>query len=385
MTNLMSNNRDFLINDRRYCNNKKIKHFNMKLPQAKKIKIQKYEGGLSKIFGIKNPIKLSSNESALGSSPLATKSLDFTKKKIYKYPDSNSSLLKKEISKRFKINSKQVIIGSGSDEIISFACQAFLKPGDEVVVPEFSFLMYRIYAQINGAKVVYAKEDDFKININNILKCISKKTKIVFLANPNNPTGTYLSFKELKMLHQKLPSRILLLVDDAYWEYVEAKDYMSGLKIFKNKKNVLVTRTFSKIYGLASLRLGWGYASKSIIQSLLNYKPPFNITTPAEFAGIEALKDTRWINKNIKHNSFWSKKIFEKLKEKKIKSNMPITNFFLMRFDKQYKADTIFNNFAKYGIILRKMKNYNITNSLRVTVGNAQECKLFINLLDKFF
>ncbi len=357
----------------------------MSFPKAKKINIQRYEGGLSKLSGIKNPIKLSSNESALGCSPLVIKSLNVIKKKIFKYPDSNSILLKKEISKRFNLNINQLIVGSGSDEIISFACQAFLEKGDEVIVPEFSFLMYRIYAQINGAKVVYAKEKNFKIDINSILNCVSKKTKIVFLANPNNPTGTYLTINELKILRKKLPSKILLLVDDAYWEYIANKDYASGIKLFKNAKNVLVTRTFSKIYGLASLRLGWGYASKNIISSLLNYKPPFNITTAAEVAGVQALKDNNWIVKNVNHNDFWRKKIYKKLIEKNIQCNPPTTNFFLMRFDNKYNADQIFNKFAKYGIILRKMKNYKINNSLRVTVGNVKESKLFINLLDKFF
>ncbi len=357
----------------------------MSFPKAKKINIQRYEGGLSKLSGIKNPIKLSSNESALGCSPIVIKSLNVIKKKIFKYPDSNSILLKKEISKKFNLNINQLIIGSGSDEIISFACQAFLEKGDEVIVPEFSFLMYRIYAQINGAKVVYAKEKNFKIDINSILNCVSKKTKIVFLANPNNPTGTYLTINELKILRKKLPSKILLLVDDAYWEYIANKDYASGIKLFKNAKNVLVTRTFSKIYGLASLRLGWGYASKNIISSLLNYKPPFNITTAAEVAGVQALKDNNWIVKNVNHNEFWRKKIYKKLIEKNIQCNPPTTNFFLMRFDNKYNADQIFNKFAKYGIILRKMKNYKINNSLRVTVGNVKESKLFINLLDKFF
>ncbi len=357
----------------------------MSFPKAKKINIQRYEGGLSKLSGIKNPIKLSSNESALGCSPIVIKSLNVIKKKIFKYPDSNSILLKKEISKKFNLNINQLIIGSGSDEIISFACQAFLEKGDEVIVPEFSFLMYRIYAQINGAKVVYAKEKNFKIDINSILNCVSKKTKIVFLANPNNPTGTYLTINELKILRKKLPSKILLLVDDAYWEYIANKDYASGIKLFKNAKNVLVTRTFSKIYGLASLRLGWGYASKNIISSLLNYKPPFNITTAAEVAGVQALKDNNWIVKNVNHNDFWRKKIYKKLIEKNIQCNPPTTNFFLMRFDNKYNADQIFNKFAKYGIILRKMKNYKINNSLRVTVGNVKESKLFINLLDKFF
>jgi histidinol-phosphate aminotransferase len=357
----------------------------MSFPKAKKINIQRYEGGLSKLSGIKNPIKLSSNESALGCSPIVIKSLNVIKKKIFKYPDSNSILLKKEISKKFNLNINQLIIGSGSDEIISFACQAFLEKGDEVIVPEFSFLMYRIYAQINGAKVVYAKEKNFKIDIKSILNCVSKKTKIVFLANPNNPTGTYLTINELKILRKKLPSKILLLVDDAYWEYIANKDYASGIKLFKNAKNVLVTRTFSKIYGLASLRLGWGYASKNIISSLLNYKPPFNITTAAEVAGVQALKDNNWIVKNVNHNDFWRKKIYKKLIEKNIQCNPPTTNFFLMRFDNKYNADQIFNKFAKYGIILRKMKNYKINNSLRVTVGNVKESKLFINLLDKFF
>ena len=357
----------------------------MSFPKAKKIKIQRYEGGLSKLAGISNPIKLSSNESALGCSPLAIKALDLVKKKIFKYPDTNTSLLKNKISQQFNLNINRLIIGSGSDEVISFACQAFLKPGDEVVVPEFAFLMYGIYSQINGAKVVRAKENNFKININSILNCISKKTKIVFLANPNNPTGSYLSRNELRALHKKLPQKVLLLVDDAYCEYVEQKDYSSGLDIFKNAKNVLVTRTFSKIYGLASLRLGWGYASEAIIASLLNYKPPFNITTAAELAGVAALKDKKWLQKNIKHNNYWRIKIFKKLNEKKIKCSQPTTNFFLMQFDKKYNADSMFNKFAKYGVILRKMKNYKIKNSLRVTVGNAKECQLFIRLLDRFF
>mgnify|MGYP002628934966 FL=1 len=362
-----------------------INNCKMNFPKAKKVIIQRYEGGLSKIPGITNPIKLSSNESALGCSPAATKAIDQIKKKIFKYPDSNSSLIKKQLSKIFNVKINQLIIGSGSDEIISFACQAFLEKGDEVIVPEFSFLMYRIYAQINGAKIIFAKENNFKISTDSILNCITKKTKIIFLANPNNPTGTYLTEKELRYLQQRIPTNVLLVVDDAYWEYVQKKDYSSGLSIFKNAKNVLVLRTFSKIYGLASLRLGWGYSSKSIISSLLTYKPPFNITTAAELAGVSALKDNKWLKKNISHNKFWSKKIFDKLKEKNIKCNLPNANFFLMQFSKKYDANNIFNKFAKSGVILRKMNNYKIKNSLRVTVGNAQESKLFIKLIDRFF
>ena len=357
----------------------------MNFPKAKKIITQRYEGGISKIQGLTKAIKLSANESALGCSALALQAFSKTKNKISKYPDSNSSLLKKTIASKFKLKPDRIIVGCGSDEIISFACQAFLKKEDEVIVTAFSFLMYRIYSQINGAKVVIAKEENFKTDIQSILQCVSKKTKIVFLANPNNPTGTYLNKSELKLLRSKLPSRVLLLIDDAYCEYMQNKDYTSGLELFKNSKNVLVTRTFSKIYGLASLRLGWGYASKDIISSLMNVKPPFNVTTGAEAAGVAALKDTKWINKNIKHNNIWSLKIYKKLKEKKITCNFPSANFFLMQFDKSRNANSIFNKFAQSKIILRKMNNYKIKNSLRVTVGNAQECKLFIKLLDRIF
>ena len=357
----------------------------MNFPKAKKITTQRYEGGLSKIPGVTKSIKLSSNESALGCSSLALQAFIKTKNKISKYPDSNSSLLKKTIASKFKLNQDRIIVGCGSDEIISFACQAFLEKKDEVIVPQFSFLMYRIYSQINGAKVVAAKEKNFKTDIYAILKCVTKKTKIVFLANPNNPTGTYLNKSELKTLRNKLPSRVLLLIDDAYCEYMQTKDYTSGLELFKNSKNVLVTRTFSKIYGLASLRLGWGYASKDIISSLMNVKPPFNVTAGAEAAGVASLKDTKWIKKNIKHNNIWSLQIYKKLKEKKINCNFPSANFFLMQFDKSCDANNVFKKFAQSKIILRKMNNYKIKNSLRVTVGNAQECRLFIKLLDRIF
>ena len=357
----------------------------MNFPKAKKIITQRYEGGLSRIPGLTKSIKLSSNESALGCSSLALRAFSKTKNNISRYPDSNNNLLKETIARKFKLKQDRVIVGCGSDEIISFACQAFLKEKDEVIVTAFSFLMYRVYSQINGAKVVFAKEKSFKTDIQSILRCVSKKTKIVFLANPNNPTGTYLNKSELKLLRRKLPSRILLLIDDAYCEYMQTKDYTSGLELFKNSKNVLVTRTFSKIYGLASLRLGWGYASKDIISSLMNVKPPFNVTTGAEAAGVAALKDTKWINKNIKHNNTWSLKIYKKLKEKKINCNSPSANFFLMQFDRSYDANDIFKKFSASKIILRKMNNYKIKNSLRVTVGNAHECKLFIKLIDRIF
>jgi histidinol-phosphate aminotransferase len=246
--------------------------------------------------------------------------------------------------------------------------------------------MYRIYTKIHGGKVIVAPEDDFKANIDAILAKVTSKTKIVFLANPNNPTGTYLDKNEILLLRKKLRSNILLVVDDAYFEFVINKDYVSGLDLFRGYSNVLVTRSFSKIYGLASLRLGWGYGSKNIISAMKLIKPPFNVNSAAQVAGVEALNDKNWLKKNIEHNSKWADIFFENFVNLGILTNVPVANFFLMRFDnKEITADKVYDKFIKSRIILRKMKGYGLSNSLRVTIGNNKENNLFLKTLNKIF
>ena len=191
------------------------------------------------------------------------KKLNLKNINIEKYPDSKCKALRNQIAKKFKCDFNKIICGSGSDEIIQIICQLFLNKNDEVILPKYSFLMYRIYAKIVGAKIIFSKEKNFKICVDDIISKISNKTKIVFLANPNNPTGTYLNFKELKNLRKKLNKKILLVIDDAYFEYMKQKDYVSGLKLFKNNNNVFILRTFSKVYGLASLRVGWIWIKKN--------------------------------------------------------------------------------------------------------------------------
>jgi histidinol-phosphate aminotransferase len=346
----------------------------------------KYVGGLSQIKNINNPIKLSANESALGPSKKAISAFIQHSKKISRYPDGNSNDLIKTISKNFKLNPNNLIVGNGSDEIISLACQLFLNPNDEVIVTEYSFLMYRIYAKIFGGKVILAKEDDLKADINSILAKVNSRTKIVFLANPNNPTGTYLDKQEMLLLRKKLHSNILLVVDDAYSEFVVNKDYTSGLDLFRNCNNVLVTRSFSKIYGLASLRLGWGYASKNLIKAMKLIKPPFNVNSAAQKAGVEALNDKSWLRKNVDHNSKWAEIFFENFIKLGILTNTPVANFFLMRFDnKKINADNIYNKFIESKIILRKMKGYGLPNALRVTIGNSKENNSFLKTLNRIF
>ena len=357
----------------------------MVLPTFRNIKIKAYKPGKSLLKKKSNIIKLSANESALGVS-LRVKKILNNNCQISKYPDSKAQDLRKSISKTFKCDFNKIICGSGSDEVIQMLCQLFLKAKDEVIVPEYSFLMYRIYATIVGAKVVYSKEKDFKVSVDEILKKVNKRTKIVFLANPNNPTGTYLNKKELINLRNKLNQRVLLVVDDAYNEYMKDKNYSSGLDIFKNTKNVFILRTFSKIYGLASLRIGWGYGDKKIINALNLIKPPFNVNKIAQLCAIESLKDKKFILNSIKHNLIWSKKIKKSLEKYNIFSNKVSANFLLLNFNKcKLSADKIEKKLQKQGLILRETKTYGIKNCLRLTIGNNSENKLFLKTINKIF
>ena len=356
----------------------------MRLPKSNKIAAEKYVGGLSQFRDKVAKIKLSANESALGPSPKAIKEYLKLAKNFKRYPDSDGLNLRKILAKKFKLDPNKIILGSGSDQILELICKAFLKKGDEVVVPKYSFLIYRLYSKINGAKVLYSKEKNFTVSVADILKKVTKKTKIIFLANPNNPTGTYIEKKKLLLLRKKLRSNILLVIDDAYFEYVKQKNYSSGLKLFSNFKNVVITRTFSKIYGLAGLRIGWGYSSKEIINSLNIIKPPFNINSPALTAAAAAVKDHAWINKEIKHVNKWNNKFYKEFKKLNIDTNKSFTNFLLINFDKIKKNSAkIFKLLADSGILVRKMNVYGIKNSLRVTIGKSDENKKLILKMKK--
>ena len=343
----------------------------MILPKFRKINVQSYKPGKSRLSRIKKIVKLSANESALGVSPKVKKEIN-NKINFSKYPDNKSENLRLAISKNFKCKFEKIICGAGSDEIIQIICQLFLKPRDEVIVPQYSFLMYRIYAKIAGAKILDAKENNYKISVSEIIKKVSKKTKIVFLANPNNPTGTYLTKNELLKLRKELRNNILLVVDDAYNEYIEKRDYVSGLKLFKKSNNVVVLRTLSKIYGLAALRVGWGYGPKKIIDAMNVIKPPFNLNMAAQIGAVAALNDKKFIKRSIRHNFIWANKIKKVLNKFNIITNDVNTNFFLLNFSKcRYSANYIQKNLENNGIILRSMKSYKIKNSLRLTIGNV--------------
>ena len=353
----------------------------------KKFKIEAYKPGKSSIKKLKSIIKLSANESALGMSSKVKKIVSNKNLNFSRYPDGKSKELRSQISKKFKCDKERVICGAGSDEIIQMLCQLFLKPKDEVIVPKFSFLMYRIYAKIVGANVIFAREKKLKVSISEIIKKVTKKTKIVFIANPNNPTGTYLSKLELIKLRKKLRENILLVVDDAYAEYMKNKDYISGLDLFKNKKNVFILRTFSKIYGLSSLRIGWGYGSKKIVDGLNIIKPPFNVNEVAQKAAVESLKDTKFVIRSIKHNTTYATKLKNFLNKYDINSNKVSANFLLLNFNKcKFKAKYFYEKLKLNGIILRSTEDgYKIRNMLRLTIGSKNDNLKFMKAVERIF
>ena len=353
----------------------------------KKLNIEAYKPGKSSIRKLKKIIKLSANESALGVSARVKKVIFGKKLKFFRYPDSRSKELRDQISKKFRCDKEKIICGAGSDEVIQMLCQLFLKPKDEAIVPQFSFLMYRIYAKIVGANVIFAKVKNFKISISEIIKKVTKKTKIIFLANPNNPTGTYLTKFELIKLRKKLRKDILLVVDDAYAEYMKNVNYKSGLDLFKKKENVFILRTFSKIYGLSSLRVGWGYGSKRIIDALNTIKPPFNVNEVAQKAAVESLKDNKFISRSIKHNIFYATKLKDFLNNYDISSNEVSANFLLLDFAKcKFRAKYFYDKLKMKGIILRSTEDgYKIKNMLRLTIGSKKENLEFMKVTESIF
>ena len=353
----------------------------------KKFNIEAYKPGKSSIKKFKKIVKLSANESALGMSSKVKKVIFSKNLNFFRYPDGKSKVLRSQIAKKFKCNKERIICGAGSDEVIQMLCQLFLKPKDEVIVPQFSFLMYRIYAKIVGANVIFAKENKFKVSVSEIINKVSKKTKIVFLANPNNPTGTYLTQLELTELRKKLRKNILLVVDDAYAEYMKNIDYKSGLDLFKNKQNVFILRTFSKIYGLSSLRIGWGYGSKKIIDGLNIIKPPFNVNEVAQKAAVESLKDDKFISLSVRHNIFYATKLKDFLNKYDISTNKVSANFLLLDFTKcKLRAKYFYERLKMKGIILRSTESgYKIKNMLRLTIGSKKENLRFMKETENIF
>ena len=336
---------------------------------------------------INNLIRLSANESALGASSDAIKALKTFSNDLNRYPPQVSDELLSAISKRYSLNKNKIILGNGSDELISILAQTFLNYNDEAIYTEFGFLQFPQAISIAGAMGVVANDVNHTASVDNILSKISKKTKLIFLANPNNPTGTFISKNEVIRLHESIPKNILLVYDAAYSEFVVNDDYIDGSELAEKYENVIMLRTFSKLHGLASLRLGWGYASENIIGNLMKVRGPFSVNAAAIMAGVAALEDLEFQKKSVQHNLKWMSWLEKELKLLNLDFKSSITNFLLIKFpvELEYSAENAESFLASKGILVRGMKVYGLSNYLRVSIGTKEENIKFINELKTFF
>lgn len=348
--------------------------------------IAPYVGGGSDIDGVEEIIKLSSNESALGPSPEASATYVALQRELHRYPDGDCSALRHAIGDVHGLDPAGVVCGSGSDELISLLCQAYVGPGDEVVYSQHGFLMYPISTKAAGATPVTAPETDLTANVDALLSAVTDKTRILFLANPNNPTGTYLPADEVARLRDGLRDDVLLVIDAAYAEYVERADYTSGVELVKTHDNVVMTRTFSKIYGLGSIRLGWAYCPEPVVGILNRVRSPFNVNSAAQAAGAAAVRDAAFTEKVRSHNAEWLPWTRDRLMNLGLFTTDSVGNFVLVCFngvaDKTAEDADAF--LKQNGIIVRHMASYGLPKCLRITIGLEREMMAVVDTLARF-
>ena len=366
--------------------NIQLKENNILNPKRGINSINLYSGGVSKVTGHDKIIKLSSNESPFGPSKKAIEAYQNSSKKLSRYPELTADSLQNEIAKKYNLNAKQIISGTGSDEVLILTMLTFCSPGDEVIHAEHGFEMYPIMTKYAGAVSVCASEIDFKIDTSSVLQKITESTKLILIANPNNPTGTYLNKNEIKNLLKKIPKNIVVVIDSAYAEFADADDYDKSFSLIDEFDNVLITRTFSKAYSLAGLRLGWGYGSRSLIDLIKKVRPPFNLPPGAISAGIAALNDNEHLNMVIKHNSETKNWFISELKKLGFIAYDTQANFTFVNIPKnEYQnANTINEYLLSKGIAVRYLSSYGLPDSLRITFGKKDELEKVLELLQQF-
>ncbi len=334
---------------------------------------------LERELGITGSIKLASNESPLGPSPLAIKALRDGIRDLNRYPDGSCYFLKKALSERLGLSMDEILPGNGSNEVIELAVRTFLRPGDAAIMAHPSFVVYSTIVQAAGGKNIIVPLKDWRHDLNGMASCITEKTKIIFIANPNNPTGTVNTKTEMDAFMEKVPEGVLIVVDEAYFEYVTSSDYADSREYFRQGKDILMLRTFSKIYGLAGLRIGYGIAKSSIIAEMNKVRQPFNINSLAQKAACAALEDEEHVAKAKKINEKGKKYLYRELKAMKITYVQTEANFVYIMFDDDI-ASGLYSNFLKQGIIMRPMG----PREIRVTIGLHRENKRFIEAMKKY-
>lgn len=356
------------------------------VPRPGILDIIPYVGGEAKASGFERPIRLASNESALGPSPNALAAYRALAGEIHRYPDGSAQELREALGRRHGLDPARIVCGAGSDELITLLLRCFAGPGDEVLYSRHGFLMYPINAMAAGATPVVAPERELTTDVDAMLARVTDRTRIVFVANPNNPTGTYLGAQELARLHAGLPPSVLLAIDAAYAEFVNRNDYEPGTALVNRADNVVMLRTFSKIYALAGLRLGWAYCPPAIADVLNRVRSPFNVGSAAQAAGVAAVEDVESFNRARAHNEHWLPWFSERLTALGLELTPSVANFVLARFpdDPQKNADAAFAFLQSHGILTRMMGAYGLPQHLRITIGTGPEMKIVAATLAEF-
>lgn len=351
-------------------------------PQPGILDITLYEGGAAHVPGMANAVKLSSNENPFGPSDRAKEAFQRSVHNLHRYPATDHAPLRQAIGEVHGLDPARIICGVGSDEIITFLCQAYAGPGDEVVFTEHGFLMYRISAMAVGATPVEVPERERVTDVVAILAACSHRTKLVFIANPNNPTGTMISQAEMQRLAEGLPPQAILVLDGAYAEYVEGYD--GGAALATARDNVFMTRTFSKIYGLGGLRIGWGYGPRAIIDVLNRIRGPFNLSNTQLDAAEAAVRDQDWVTKCRSENARMRVWLAEALAEIGVPSDVSMANFVLARFADPVEAAACDGWLKEQGLIVRRVASYKLPHCLRITVGDESACRRVAHAVAQF-
>jgi histidinol-phosphate aminotransferase len=355
-------------------------------PRPGVLDIAPYAPGKSSAPGAAKVFKLSSNETPLGPSPKAIAAYRACAEHLEDYPDGSAGDLREAIGATFGLDPARIVCGAGSDDLLNLIARAYLADGDEAIHTTHGFLVYPIATMGTGAKPVVAPETDYTANVDAILNAVTLRTKVVFVANPNNPTGTYIPFDEVKRLHRDLPAHVLLVLDAAYAEYVDRNDYESGLELVATSENVVMCRTFSKIHGLAALRLGWLVGPAHVVDAINRVRGPFNVNAPAIAAGVAAMRDTAHVERSRAHNTQWLGWLSEEIAKLGLKVTPSVANFVLIHFpDTPGKTAKDADAFlTKRGLILRAVGAYKLPNALRMSVGTEEANRLVVAALKEF-
>jgi histidinol-phosphate aminotransferase len=355
-------------------------------PRPGVLAIDPYVPGESAAPGAARVFKLSSNETPLGPSPRAVAAYHAAAEHLADYPDGAATALRAAIGRAFGLDPERIVCGAGSDDLLHLLAAAYLRDGDEAIHTTHAFLIYPIAILGSGATPIVAPERNHTADVDAMLAALSERTKIVFLANPNNPTGTYVPFDEVKRLHRGLPPHVLLVLDAAYAEYVRRNDYEAGIELVATSENVVMCRTFSKIYGLAALRLGWLYGPAHVVDALNRIRGPFNVNSAAMAAGIAAINDTPHVEAARTHNEKWLAWLTSEIRKVGLEVTPSIANFVLIHFpqSKRHTAAEADAFLTRRGLILRRVGAYKLPNALRMTVGSEEANQRVVAALREF-